>query len=103
MGRNDATNYPAQGSAFHCELWSFVELDRIMQEENWDTKLVSQIHDDIIFDVNPDELEHVAKTIKKVTTKDLPKAWPWIIVPLDIEMSLCPVDRPWAEKEKYEI
>lgn len=101
MGKNDTTNYPVQGAAFHCLLWSFIELDRIMQAEKWDTKLIGQIHDAIILDVHPDELEHVAAVIKRVTCSDLPKAWPWIIVPLDIEMEICQVDCSWATKEKY--
>lgn len=100
MGKNDTTNYPVQGSAFHCLLWSFIELDRIMLEEQWDTKLIGQIHDAIILDVHPDELEHVIEVIKRVTCTDLPKAWPWIIVPLDVEMEICPVDGSWATKEK---
>jgi len=101
MSRNDVTNYPVQGSAFHCLLWSFIELDRIMQEERWDTKLVSQIHDSIIFDVHPDELTHVAKTVKRVTCEDLPKAWDWIIVPLSVDADICEVDESWADKKSF--
>jgi DNA polymerase-1 len=103
MGKNDVTNYPAQGSAFHCLLWSFTEVDRIMQEEEWDTRLVGQVHDSMLLDVHPDELEHVVKTIKRVTHTELPRTWDWIIVPLDVEMDLCPVDRPWAEKEEFKM
>lgn len=103
MSRNDATNYPIQGAAFHCLLWSFIELDRIMQKENWKTKLIGQIHDAIILDVHPDELYKVARIIKRVTCEDLPKAWPWIIVPLDVEMDLCEVDGSWAEKKEFKI
>jgi hypothetical protein len=36
-----------------------------------------------------------------VTTRDLPKAWKWIITPMDVEMELCPIDTSWAEKEKF--
>lgn len=101
MKRNDCINYPIQGSAFHCLLWSFIELDRISIEEKWDTKLIGQIHDAIILDVHPDELDHVVKTVMRVTCEDLRKAWPWIVVPLDVEAELCPVDEPWSEKQKY--
>jgi len=91
-----------KNSAFHCLLWAFIELDRIMQEEKWDTRIIGQIHDAIILDVHPDELEHVKKVIHRVTCEDLPKAWEWIIVPLEIEMDLSPVDKSWAEKKKIE-
>lgn len=100
MGKNDCINYPVQGAAFHCLLWSFIELDRIMQRDNWNTKLIGQIHDAIIFDVDPEELDIVIKTIKRVTCEDLPKAWNWINVPLDVEVDVFPVDGSWTEKIK---
>lgn len=103
MSRNDCINYPVQGAAFHCLLWSFIELDRIMRRDNWDTRLIGQIHDAIILDVNPKELEKVIKAIKNVTTIALPKAWDWITVPLSIDGELCGVDRPWSEKKEIKI
>jgi DNA polymerase I-like protein with 3'-5' exonuclease and polymerase domains len=103
MGRNDVINYPIQGAAFHCLLWAFIELDRVMQKEKWDTKLIGQIHDAIVLDVNPDELKHVLKTVNYISTIALRKAWNWIIVPLRIEAELCPVDGNWADKKGIKI
>jgi DNA polymerase-1 len=100
--KNQVINYPVQGAAFHCLLWTFIELDKIMRQESWKTRLVGQIHDAIVLDVHPDELEHVSKTIKKVAEVELPKAFDWIIVPLQIEAELCPVDGNWSEKEDWE-
>jgi DNA polymerase-1 len=102
MSKNDVINYPVQGAAFHCLLWSFIELDRVMTKNKMDSKLVGQIHDSILIDINPNELEDIIKLAYKVTCQDLPKAWSWIIVPLDIEIELAPIDGSWAEKEKYE-
>lgn len=103
MGRNDCINYPVQGAAFHCLLWAFIELDRVMREEQLDTRLIGQVHDSMILDVNPSELDRVCQTIKQVTCEDLRKAWDWIIVPMDVEMEVSPVDKSWAEKEKYDL
>jgi len=103
MNKKEVTNYPISGSAFHCLLWSFIELDKIMIKEQWDTKLIGQIHDSIIFDVAPTELQHVVKVIKRVTCEDLRKAWSWISVPLSVDFEICPVDRSWAEKESISI
>jgi DNA polymerase I-like protein with 3'-5' exonuclease and polymerase domains len=100
MGKKEVINYPVQGSAFHCLLWIFIELDRIMQKEKWDSKLIGQIHDSVIMDVLPSELEHVVKTIKKVCIIDLPNAWEWLIVPIDVDIEISPVDGSWAEKSK---
>ena len=101
MGKNDVSNYPVQGAAFHCLLWSFIQIDKTLISQNLRTKLVGQIHDAILLDVHPAELEHVAKLVKRITCQDLPNAWDWIIVPLDIEMELCDVDSSWADKKKY--
>jgi hypothetical protein len=103
MGKNDVINYPVQGAAFHCLLWSLIETDRIMRQEKWDTRILGQIHDSMILDVHPDELKYVGETVHRITCKDLPKAWPWIIVPLEVDAELCPVDMPWTEKEKYKL
>lgn len=103
MSRKDVVNYPIQGSAFHCLLWSFIEIDRIAREEGWDSRLIGQVHDSMLSDTHPDELEHVAETIRRVTCTELPKAWPWIIVPLEIEADLCPINQPWSEKAEYEL
>lgn len=103
MSKNDVINYPVQGSAFHCLLQSFIWVDEIMQKEKWDSKLIGEVHDSMLLDIHPDELEHVAKTIKKITTEQLTDRWKWLIIPMDAEMALCPVDKPWAYKEKFTI
>ena len=67
------------------------------------TRLIGQIHDALIVDVHPDELNQVLELIHKVTTEDLPNHWKWIIVPLEVEADLCPVDAPWSEKRGIKI
>jgi DNA polymerase-1 len=101
MDRKEAINYPVQGSAFHCNLWSFIQLDKLMQKEKWNTKLIGQIHDSILLDVHPDELKYVSEIAHDITTKQLPKAWTWINVPLEVDAEICEVDRPWSEKKKF--
>ena len=103
MGRNEVTNYPIQGSAFHCLLWSFIQVDRELTENGWDSRLIGQIHDSMVLDVNPSELEDLIFLIKRVTCDDLLKHWDWIIVPLEIDADLSPVDAPWSEKQEVEI
>lgn len=103
MNKKEVTNYPIQGAAFHCLLWSFIELDKMFQRLNLNTRLLGQIHDAILFDVDPNELVQVAELAQEVTTKHLPKAWKWIMVPLTVDAELCPVDASWAEKEKYSL
>lgn len=101
MRRNECINIPIQGSAFHCLLWSFIQVDRISREQKWRSRLIGQIHDAMVLDVHPDELDMVASTVHKVTCEDLPKHWTWINVPLEVEAEVCPVDRSWNEKQDY--
>jgi DNA polymerase I-like protein with 3'-5' exonuclease and polymerase domains len=100
MGKNDAINYPIQGAAFHCLLWSLIQLDKDLMENNWQSRIIGQIHDAIVLDVYPPELDALLLKIKKITTEDLPNAWDWIIVPMEIDFEVCQVDRPWSEKEE---
>lgn len=99
MDRKQVCNYPGQGTAFHCLLWSFIQLDERMQREKWDTGLVNQIHDSVILDVHPDELEHVIDTAQEITTVRLAEHFPWINVPMKVDMALSPVDHSWADKK----
>jgi len=101
MRRNEVLNIPIQGSAFHCLLWSFIEIDKISRKEGWDSRLFGEIHDEMLIDTHPEELEHVKKTVERVTTVELPKAFPWIIVPLKVEIEVHPVDGCWAKKEGH--
>lgn len=94
--KNEIINYPIQGTAFHCLLLTFIELDKAMRKEKWDSKLVGQIHDDALLDVRPDELEHIKGTINRIVKEELPKKWDWIIVPLDIDLEVYGVDKPWV-------
>lgn len=103
MSFNDAVNYPIQGSAFHCLLWSFIRLDEIMRTEKWKTRLLGQIHDAILLDVHPDELELVARIVQDVTCVELPARWDWINVPLEIEADVGAVDASWADLEPYKL
>jgi DNA polymerase I len=98
MKKNDVINYPVQGSAFHCLLWSLIEGTKAQKKEHWDSYIVGQIHDSIILDVHPDELDHVSKVMRCIMCHDVRKYWEWIIVPLDIDIEVHPIDGSWADK-----
>lgn len=103
MSRNDAINYPVQGAAFHVLLWCLQTAIKTFKKLGMDTKIVGQIHDALVLDVAPDELQEVVKIMKQIMEVDVRKHWPWIIVPLEIDAELCPVDGSWAEKQKFKI
>jgi len=101
MSKNDVINYPVQGAAFHCLMWVLIRIDKELTKRNMNTRIVGQIHDAIVFDVFPDELEQVWEIVQRVGTVDLPKAWKWINIPLSIDAEICPVDKSWATKEDF--
>jgi len=100
MSRNEAINYAVQGSAFHCLLWSLIHIQKISIEEKWETKILGQIHDAIVFDFEPSEINHVMKVTDKIMCHDIREVWPWLIVPLDAETEFSPAGKSWYEKDE---
>jgi DNA polymerase I-like protein with 3'-5' exonuclease and polymerase domains len=104
MNKKETSNYPVQGSAFHCLLWLLIAMDEfIYQTQQLDTRIIGQIHDSLILDVNPNELKYIVEKVNKIIAIELPKAWPWICLPLEIDAELCPVNASWYEKEKFSL
>lgn len=98
LRKNQIVNMPVQGTAFHCLLKTFIIVDKIMRKEKWKSRLIGQIHDSMVLNVYPDELEKVKNTITWVVREYLPKIWKWIIVPLDIDIEVYGVDKPWVKE-----
>lgn len=104
MTRNQAINYPVQGSSFHCLLWSLIKLVlEELQRRNMKSIIVGQIHDSIVADVLPEELHEFLRICRKVMVKLLARHYPWLIVPMAVEVDVAPVDRPWSEKAEWDI
>ncbi len=103
MARNDVVNYPIQGAAFHCLLWSLIELNKELRRSKMKSLLIGQIHDSIIGDVPDEEVDDFTAMTREIMIDRLMKAWKWITVPLEIEMEMSPVGGSWFEKEGYKI
>lgn len=98
--RNEVINGAVQGSAFHCLLWSLIQLHKWLQKNKMETVIIGQIHDSMLLDVVPSELEDVVAKAKQITTVDIRKHWRWIITPLDVEVEAS--DTNWYEKKPLE-
>lgn len=103
MRKNEAINRAIQGSAFHCLLWSLIQVDKFFTKNNYKSRFIGQIHDALVVDVYPPELMKVAKIVKKIATEELPKNWKWINVPLKIEADLGGVDESWHLLKPYDL
>ncbi|MFW6174119.1 MAG: hypothetical protein ACOC5T_10290, partial [Elusimicrobiota bacterium] len=81
--------------AFHCLLKALVTLTFLFEQYKLDTKIIGQIHDSIILDVNPKELKQVSRLAYETTVNSIPKEWDWITVPLDVDAELGEIDGSW--------
>ena len=66
----DAMNTPIQGSAADLIKVAMVRVDRALKKENLRTKMVLQIHDELVFDVPREEVERV----KEIVTREMTTA-----------------------------
>jgi DNA polymerase I-like protein with 3'-5' exonuclease and polymerase domains len=101
IGRNDCINYPVQGSAFHCLLWSLIRLNRWLRTQKKQTQIIAQIHDSIVMYTAPEEAEEVIAMTRRIMCEDIRRVWPWIITPLEIEAEITPVDSDWSTKKEF--
>ena len=98
LTRNDLFNWPIQGPAFHCLLWSLIELNRELKK--YQTKSIGQIHDSIVLDLYPPEKKMVINLCKGIMTKRIKRKMPWIIVPLEVEFEMTEIDQAWYYKKE---
>lgn len=99
--RNQLFNYPIQGPAFHCLLWSLITVLKEIKNKGMKTKVTGQIHDSIYADVPLSELDDYLSMIRRTMTEDIRKEWPWIIVDLEIEAEK--TESNWYSKEEVKI
>jgi DNA polymerase-1 len=103
MSKNQTINIPVQGPAFHCLLWSFIELTDYLEKQKMESLLIGQIHDSALGDFVSDELPDFLTTAKRIMTEDIRKAWEWLIVPLVIEAEISPPGGSWYDKQEEPI
>lgn len=103
MRRNEVINYAVQGSAFHCLLWSIVRIQRELTKRKMRTKIINQIHDSIVADVFIPELDEYLAIVRRIAEDDVRTAWPWLILPLQIEVEISPIGMTWHDKREVKM
>ena len=86
FSRNQIINNPIQGSAFHCLLKSFIEIDRRLRDTNMRTRLIGQVHDSLLATAPRNEVAEFTGMANEVMTNWLAAQWPWLIIPMKIEV-----------------
>lgn len=100
--RNQVVNYPVQGPAFHCLLWCLIQLQKWLNKYKMKTLIVCETHDSENKDVWEKEYDDVVEKTRQIMSKELPKTWPWIILPMSVEFEKGPVGGNWSEMKPLE-
>ena len=68
-GERIALNTPIQGTAADIIKMAMVKIDKLFEEENLESKMILQVHDELIFDVKEEELDKVKSLVKETMEK----------------------------------
>lgn len=99
LSRNEIINYPVQGTAFHCLVWSMNEIREAKYSSNWLSLIIGQIHDNLLYDCYPPEKQAIVTESTFIATELIRQYNPWIIVPLMIEWEETEIDGSWVTKK----
>lgn len=98
LSHNDVVNYPIQGTAFHCLVWSLNEIVKEIKRQRLYTRVIGQIHDCCLDDLFPPERKIIMDLSSEIATVRIREVHPWINVPLMIEWEEGEVNQSWADK-----
>jgi DNA polymerase-1 len=85
----NAVNAPIQGSAADIIKIAMINIHKKLVSENWKSKMLLQVHDELVFDVHNSELERIQPMIKH----EMENAF-IMDVPLDVEIGM---GKNWLE------
>jgi DNA polymerase I len=91
MAERMALNAPIQGSAADLIKMAMVAVDRAMTEEGLASRMVLQVHDELVFEVAPGEGERLAELVRR----EMEGVYQ-LKVPLEVSMA---TGRSWAEAQ----
>ena len=83
FAERNAVNAPIQGSAADIVKLAMVAVDKAMTQANVQSKMILQVHDELVFDVHKDEQE-----IMKALVKEAMETAVSLAVPMEVEMEL---------------
>ena len=77
-----AINQPLQGSAADLIKMAMIEVDKRLSESQFKTKMILQVHDELIFEVPKNELEDIKKLVTEAMELNQP-----LKVKLDVDIN----------------
>jgi len=81
FAERNAINTPLQGTAAELIKVAMINIQRRLEEQTLQSKMVLQVHDELVFDVYKPELE----TVRTLVEYEMKHAMPSLLVPIDVE------------------
>ncbi len=89
MARRTALNTPIQGTAADLIKLAMVVIDQRLRERRFKSKMIMQVHDELVFEVPPDEVDELTQMVRKEMAEVHP-----LKVPLVVDIG---VGKNWLE------
>ena len=89
FGKRAAMNAPIQGTAADLIKIAMIRIDRMMKEKGVSSRMILQVHDELIFNVPENETEIMQQIIEEGMSKAME-----LKVPLSVE---CATGHTWYE------
>jgi len=99
MDDKQANNIVTQGTAFHFNLISAIDLNKVLKLQGFKSYIYGQIHDSINMVAYPDELNELLVLIVNICVKRLKERFADFLmdIPMAVEIELSPPNKSWYE------
>ncbi len=94
-GERAAINHPVQGTSADMIKQAMIDIDKELNDANLESKIVLQIHDELLFEVDPKDLEFVSKLVKNKMENALK-----LSVPVKVDLK---IGNNWGEMKPLDI
>ncbi|MFI3301151.1 MAG: DNA polymerase I [Candidatus Gastranaerophilales bacterium] len=79
FAKRAAINHPIQGSAADLMKMAMIKFSKMLEASNLKAKIIMQVHDEIVLELDKSDLENVSKMVKEAMELDQPLSVPLII------------------------
>ena len=94
FGERAAINAPMQGAAADLVKLAMIEVDKQLKQRNLKSKMIVQVHDELVLEVEKSELDEVKEIVKAAMEINQP-----LLVPLKIDIA---ISSSWMEMDEEE-
>ena len=93
-GERMAINMPIQGTAADGMKIAMVRVDRVLREAGLRSRMLLQVHDELVFETDEEELPRLAGQVREIMEEALP-----LDIPLEVDLK---VGSSWEQMDRYE-